>query len=435
MEDINQTINEIENTTRNVQFGIDDDTMRKINEQLQNAKTEILQNLEKYNKRMQQAQEEQRKIRIKEEYVNSLKRDIFTMLNTHIPIGSNIYDANYEELKELTPAQQIALYQTVFEQLNTMLEQARGKSVNNHLISELALAIYTWGSSKLSSVSSNLANKGLEISNKTIAIITSIEFLYNYLPYEIRSSLEGIPYVGSMFRIANHIQPVVVGVQNTAAVSASIYMALKSGGIDPKPFIDNVLSSCQRTGQRMMSSVSTTVSNVCSDILSMFQIRFDDTIEVEIYFTPSPEQIPLLSYASYEQSQIILQEPEQSASAIASSIAIDLGTLITQLNERLRETQEVQILSKQLESQQLESSSPSSDDDNATRKRGRSDNYSPSKRLRLDDDEELTGGRRRRRTKRRRSLRRSSLRKGGYRKKRYTNRRRNKRSKRRHYKR
>jgi hypothetical protein len=423
MNDINETINEIQTATRTLlNSDIDSTTMDKINKELENVKTKILNNLENYNRRFEEQLEEQEKLYVKEQYVNSLKKDIFSMLNNHVPIGSYIYDSNYEEV-QLTPEQQIALYENVFQQLNIMLEEARGNSIKNDLISELALAIYTWGSSKLSHVSSNLTNKSLELSSKTIAVVASIEFLYNYLPDGTRTSLESIPHIGSMFKIANHIRPVVIGVQNTAAVSASIYMALKSGGIDPQPFVNDVLSSCQRTsktigetiGQRMIEKVS----GFCSDILSMFQVNFNDSIRID--FTPSPEQIPLLSYASYNQSQIILQEqPEQSASAIANN----LDLLITQLNEKLRQTQEVEQLYSSL----------SSDDEYGTGKRGRSDEYNSSKRLRVDDnDEELTGGRRR--TKRRRTKRRRTTKKrGGYRKRKHTNHRRHRKSKR-HYRR
>jgi len=430
MNEINQTINEIQlATTTLLNSDIDSDTMDKINVELENAKRKIFNNLEIYNRRLEEQLEEREKQQVKEQYVESLKRDIFSMLNNHIPIGSYIYDENYEEVN-LTPEQQIALYQNVFQQLNIMLEEARGNSIKNDLISELALAIYTWGSSKLSYVSSNLTNKSLELSSKTIAVVASIEFLYNYLPDGTRTSLEEIPHIGNMFKIANHIRPVVIGVQNTAAVSASIYMALKSGGIDPQPFVNDVLSSCQRTGQTIGQTIGqrmmTTVSGFCSRILDMFQVKFDDTIQ--IYFTPSPEQIPLLSYASYNQSQIILREQSQQQSV--SAIANDLDLLITQLNERLRNTQEVEQL-EQLTFSQSSSASSLSDDEYGTGKRGRSDEYNPSKKIRLDDDvETLTGGRRR--TKKRRTSKRRSSKRGGYRKRKHTNRRRHKKSKRHH---
>jgi hypothetical protein len=428
MDIIDETIHEIRQLPSEV---IDSEMRSIINNQLEIVKTKIFNKLNEHNENLKTKLDEQAKLQAKQDYINSLKKDIFTMLTTHIPIGSNIYP-NYDVDEEttLSSAQQIALYETVFEQLNDMLKEAKHQKMNNDLISELALAIYTWGSSKLSVVSSQLedvSKKSLELSSKTIAVVASIEFLYNYLPDGTRSSLEGIPYVGSMFKIANHIQPVVIGVQNTAAVSASIYMALKSGGIDPQPFINNVLSSCQRTGQTIGQRMMTTVSGFCSRILDMFQVNFDDTIV--IYFTPSPEQIPLLSYASYNQSQIMLNNPEQSALGIAN----DLDLLITQLNQKLTETQEVEQLEQLTFSQPSPQSFSSSNDDRyGTRKRGRSDEYDdPSKKLRFDNDvETLIGGRRR--TKKRRSSKRRSSKRGGYRKRKHTNRRRHKKSKRHH---
>lgn len=424
MDIIDETIHEIRQLPSQV---IDSEMRSIINNQLEIVKTKIFDKLKEHNENLKTKLDEQAKLQAKQDYINSLKKDIFTMLTTHIPIGSNIYP-NYDVDEEttLSSAQQIALYETVFEQLNDMLKEAKHRKMNNDLISELALAIYTWGSSKLSVVSSQLedvSKKSLELSSKTIAVVASIEFLYNYLPDGTRSSLEGIPYVGSMFKIANHIQPVVIGVQNTAAVSASIYMALKSGGIDPQPFINNVLSSCQRTGQTIGQRMMTTVSGFCSRILDMFQVNFNDTIVID--FTPSPEKIPFLSYASYNQSQIMLNNPEQSALGIAN----DLDLLITQLNQKLTETQEVEQLEQLTFSQS--SASSLSDDGYGTGKRGRSDEYNPSKKLRLDDNvETLIGGRRR--TKKRRTSKRRSSKRGGYKKRKHTNRRRHKKSKRHH---
>ena len=156
---IRKTINELEKTVNVLPTSIiDNETQIKIDELLNDVKEKMNNSLNEYNQTMLDAQQQDERNRVKQEYINFLKREIFLKLNTHIPIGSEVYDTNYDELK-LTPEQQIVLYEQVFETLNNMLNDLRGTpNMDRNLISELALAIYSWGTSKLSIVSSQLTD-------------------------------------------------------------------------------------------------------------------------------------------------------------------------------------------------------------------------------------------------------------------------------------
>lgn len=333
---IRKTINDLEQTVNVVPKSIiDDETQIKIDELLNKVKEKMNNSLNEYNKKLLDAQQEDERNRVKQEYINFLKRDIFLKLNTHIPIGSYVYH-DYDEL-ELTPEQQIVLYEHVFENLNTMLNELRGTpNMDRNLISELALAIYSWGTSKLSIVSSQLKDvvgKSVQLSRKTIAVIASIQFLYNYLPIGIRNSFETIPFIGSIFKIANNIQPVTLGVQNTLAVGGSIYMTLKSGGIDPQLFIQSVLNQCQSTGKRMRSQLTSIIGDFCSSILRLFDVSFNDEITVKLtQYSQEVDnfQIPLLSYSSYSESNNIMTE-----NLSARQVTDNLNDLLTQLNNKL----------------------------------------------------------------------------------------------------
>lgn len=333
---IKTTINELKQTINVVPISIiDDETQIKIDELLNKVKEKMNNSLNEYNKKLLDAQQEDERNRVKQEYINFLKRDIFLKLNTHIPIGSYVYH-DYDEL-ELTPEQQIVLYEHVFENLNTMLNELRGTpNMDRNLISELALAIYSWGTSKLSIVSSQLKDvvgKSVQLSRKTIAVIASIQFLYNYLPNEIRKSFETIPFIGSIFKIANNIQPVILGVQNTLAVGGSIYVTLKSGGIDPQLFIQSVLNQCQSTGKRMRSQLTSIIGDFCSSILRLFDVSFNDEITVKLtQYSQEVNnfQIPLLSYSSYSESNNIMTE-----NLSARQVTDNLNDLLTQLNDKL----------------------------------------------------------------------------------------------------
>lgn len=333
---IKTTINELEQTINVVPKSIiDDETQIKIDELLNKVKEKMNNSLNEYNKKLLDAQQEDERNRVKQEYINFLKRDIFLKLNTHIPIGSYVYH-DYDEL-ELTPEQQIVLYEHVFENLNTMLNELRGTpNMDRNLISELALAIYSWGTSKLSIVSLQLKDvvgKSVQLSRKTIAVIASIQFLYNRLPNKIRNSFETIPFIGSIFKIANNIQPITLGVQNTLAIGGSIYMTLKSGGIDPQLFIQSVLNECQSTGKRVRSQLTSIIGNVCSRILRLFEVNFDDEITVKLtQYSQEVDnfQIPLLSYSSYSESNNIMTE-----NLSARQVTDNLNDLLTQLNNKL----------------------------------------------------------------------------------------------------
>ena len=334
---IRKTINELEKTVNVLPKSIiDDETQIKIDYLLNYVKEKMNNSLNEYNQKMLDAQQQDERNRVKQEYINFLKQEIFLKLNTHIPIGSEVYDTNYDELK-LTPEQQIVLYEQVFETLNNMLNDLRGTpNMDRNLISELALAIYSWGTSKLSIVSSQLTDvvgKSVKLSRQTIAVIASIQFLYNYLPTGIRNSFETIPFIGSIFKIANNIQPVTLGVQNTLAVGGSIYVTLKSGGIDPQLFIQSVLIQCQSTGKRMRSQLTSMIGDVCSSILRLFEVSFNDEITVELtQYSQDIEnfQIPLLSYSSYSESNNIINE-----NLSARQVTDNLNDLLTQLNNKL----------------------------------------------------------------------------------------------------
>ena len=197
-------------------------------------------------------------------------------------------------------------------------------------------------------------------------------------------------------------------------------MTLKSGGIDPQPFIQGILTQCNKSSKSIGNRAVYMMGNICSSILGMFGVSFNDPIVVSFtqYSQPvDPSQIPLLSYIAYEDSQDLS----------AQQITANLNDLLSQLNMKLGtlENEAYKLSQSQSQSQsqnkrELSLTPPSLPSDNSER------DYMPSKRQRTGNYEgdEFTGGRRyRRRTYRRRSTKRRRT-TGVYKKKRYTNRRR-----------
>ena len=93
------------------------------------------------------------------------------------------------------------------------------------------------------------------------------------------------------------------------------------------------MNQCQSTGKRMRSQLTSMIGDVCSSILRLFEVSFNDEITVELtQYSQDIEnfQIPLLSYSSYSESNNIINE-----NLSARQVTDNLNDLLTQLNNKL----------------------------------------------------------------------------------------------------
>jgi hypothetical protein len=108
------------------------------------------------------------------------------------------------------------------------------------LISKMSSVLFNYAMIQMSTTISNIYQAGPRVLRQMTAAITATCMIYNYAPSQIRSALEILPTIGSMFRIMNSVNPEIVIAQNSVAAVTTIYYLLRNAGIDVTPAINSL---------------------------------------------------------------------------------------------------------------------------------------------------------------------------------------------------
>ncbi len=153
-------------------------------------------------------------------------------------------------MDELSVADQAKMFKLIIDIINAKLtdnqmiqelerepnQQGRVKE----LISKMASVLFNYAMIQMSTTISNIYQATPRVLRQMTAAITATCMIYNYAPSQIRSALEILPTVGSMFRVMNSVNPEIVVAQNSVAAVTTIYYLLRNAGIDVTPAINSL---------------------------------------------------------------------------------------------------------------------------------------------------------------------------------------------------
>ncbi len=180
-------------------------------------------------KAKEEAEKEQAKQKAKENFIETME-----------PMITRITE-------ELNPAEQAKMFQVIVnltearlnddKMLKEFEQDPMQVKLAGEMFSRMSSIMFNHVMIQFSTLMANITEAAPVVIEQMTAVITAGCMLYNYSPLSVRQGFEGIPMIGTMFRIMNNVNPQMVALQNSSATVVAIYYLLRNCGVDMTPAI------------------------------------------------------------------------------------------------------------------------------------------------------------------------------------------------------
>lgn len=214
--------------------------------------------------------------------------------------------------EELSVADQARMFNVIIRlaeaklddnQLTREFEQdSNQKERIKEIASRLSTLVFNYVMTNLSVTLTNIYNAAPDVIRPTTAALTAIYVAYNYAPLGVRSGLEKVPLLGSLFRIMNKVNPDALLIQNSVATVTGLYYLLRNAGFDVTSSIESLgamargaTTACAVKGGEIICQAGTAGLGMMQQGVESLSIKLTNKI-VELLKD-------MVSHDSYSQSQ------------------------------------------------------------------------------------------------------------------------------------